>query len=88
MDCKGEDRSERVRVGRERDSGSYKISGQEEQPRMPWAPPHDLTLQTPYMHLHLPLFQSTVTKGTCTKAVGYCAFDLIISTVTYCIDKT
>lgn len=55
---------------------------------MPWAPPHDLTLQTPYMHLHLPLFQSTVTKGTCAKAVGYCAFDLIISTVTYCIDKT
>ena len=53
---------------------------------MPWAPPGDLTLQTPY--LHLLLFQSTVTKGTCTKAVGYCACDLMISTVTYCIDKT
>jgi len=54
-----------------RDGGNYKkISGQEEQPKMPWAPPRDLTLQTPYLHLHLPLFQSTVTKGTCTKAVG------------------
>ena len=88
MDCKGEGGSEMVRLGRQRNSGNYKISRQKEQPQMPWAPPCDLTLQTPYLHLHLPLFQSTVIRGTHTKAVEYCAFDIIISTVTYCMDKT
>ena len=89
MDCRGEDGSERVRLGGMRDGGNYKkISGQEEQPQMPWAAPRDLTLQTPYLHLHLPLFQSTVTKGTCTKAVEYCAFHIIINIVIYCTDKT
>ena len=31
------------------------FAGQEKQPHMPWAPPRDLTLQTPYLPLCLPL---------------------------------